>query len=133
MAALADNWQIRNLRSLNLSCNQLESRDLRAFLVSEHLTSLTALNLSHNRIGDSGIRALAESSLLGRLECLSLQGNDIGTSGLRALARALAALAHSPDELRLRRLELSDDNLSAAAQRVIADSPLLRRLVRWCY
>lgn len=129
MAALADNWQLRHLLSLDLGANYLESRDVRALVVSEHLTNLTALDLSHNRIGDGGIRALAGSPLLARLEHLNLRGNDIGANGLRALAGALESLAQSPDGLRLRKLELSFDNLSAAGQRVIAESPLLRRLV----
>jgi uncharacterized protein (TIGR02996 family) len=130
MAALADNEHLRRLRCLDLSEHQLESRDVRALVVSEHLTNLIELNLSHNRIGDSGIRALAGAPLLGRLECLDLCGNDIGAGGLRALAHALEKWDRSPEGLRLKRLEIFPHNLSAAAQRVIADSPLLRRLVR---
>jgi uncharacterized protein (TIGR02996 family) len=130
MAALADNWQLRHLRSLDLSANQLESRNVRALVVSEHLMNLTALDLSHNRIGDSGIRALAASPLLGQLERMNLRFNDIGANGLRALAHALEALARTPEGLRLQQLELYHNNFSATGQRVIADSPLLRRLVR---
>lgn len=129
MAALADNKYLNRLHSLDLSENQLESRHLRALVVSEHLTSLTELDLAFNRIGDSGIRALAASPLLGRLESLTLCGNDVGTSGLRALAHALEILDRSPTGSRLRRLELFHHDLSAAAKRVIADSPLLRCLV----
>lgn len=129
MAALADNKHIRRLRSLDLSENQLESRDVRALVVSEHLTGLTELSLASNRIGDSGIRALASSSILGRLERLDLDDNDIGTAGLRALSHALEQLDHSPEGLLLKRLELSQYNLSAGAQRVIAESRLLRWLV----
>ncbi|HZV05495.1 MAG TPA: TIGR02996 domain-containing protein [Gemmataceae bacterium] len=130
MAALADNWQLRNLRSLDLSANELESRDVRAFVVSEHLTNLIVLDLSHNRIGDSGIRALASSPLLGRLEHLKLRYNDIGANGLRALAHALEKFDRTPERLRLRRLEVYHNNFSVAGLRVIAESPLLRRLVR---
>ncbi len=131
MASLADSKHLRRLRSLDLTENRLTSEAVRALVVSEHLTSLTALNLSHNRIGDGGIRALADSPLLGRLERLNLCGNDLRANGLRFLARALEALADSPEELRLQRLELSRHNFTSAGQRVIADSPLLRRLVRW--
>lgn len=130
LAALADSEHLHRLRSLDLRENFLQSRDVRALVVSEHLTRLTALNLSRNRIGDGGIRALAGAPLLGRLECLNLCGNDIGSIGVRALAHALESLDRSPDGLRLQRLELSFDNLSAAGQRVVADSPLLRRLMR---
>jgi uncharacterized protein (TIGR02996 family) len=130
MAELADNEYLRRLRSLDLNSRGLESQHVRALVVSEHLTSLTALNLSHNRIGDSGIRALAASPLLGRLKRLDLQNNDIGAGGLRALTNALEELARSPEGLRLQLLELSHVNLSAAGQRVIAESPLLRRLTR---
>lgn len=128
-AALAENKHLCRLRSLNLSENQLESHDVRALVVSEHLTRLNELDLSHNRIGDGGIRALAGASLLHRLECLNLCGNDVGAGGMRVLTNALEELARSPDGLRLQRLELSYDNLSAAGQRVIADSSLMRRLV----
>jgi uncharacterized protein (TIGR02996 family) len=130
MASLADSKHLGRLRSLNLSENQLESRDIRALLVSEHLTSLTDLDLSHNRIGDSGVRALAASPLLRKLERLDLRGNDFGSGGLRALALSVDELERSAQGMRLRRLELSHDNLSSACQRVIAESPVLRRLVR---
>jgi uncharacterized protein (TIGR02996 family) len=130
VAALADNKHLRRLRSLNLKENQLESRHLRALLVSEHLTSLTDLDLSYNRIGDSGIRALAGSPLLSRLEYLNLRGNDIGANGVRVLTHALEELARCSEGLRLQQLELSHHNLSSAGQRVISDSPLLRKLVR---
>lgn len=130
MVVLANNEHLRGLRSLNLSYHALRSQDVRAFVVSEHLTGLASLNLSHNRIGDAGIRALAGAPLLGQVGYLSLRGNDIGANGVRALRHALEELARSPGGLRLRRLELSHDNLSAAGQRVIADSPLMRRLVR---
>lgn len=129
MAALADNEYLGRLRSLDLSDSQLDSQDVRALVVSEHLTSLTDLNLSSNRIGDSGIRALAATPWLGRLECLDLSGNDLGSGGLRVLANALEKWERSPEGLRLKRLELFPQNLSAAAQRVIAESPLLRSLV----
>jgi uncharacterized protein (TIGR02996 family) len=129
MAALAENEHLRRLRSLNLSTQGLESGDVRALVVSKHLTGLISLNLSGNRIGDGGIRALANSPLLGQLERLNLRNNDIGANGLRVLARALEALADSPDGLRLQWLELYYPNLSAAGQRVIADSPVLRRVL----
>jgi uncharacterized protein (TIGR02996 family) len=130
MAALADSEHLRRLCSLDLSDNRLETRDVRALVVSEHLTGLTALNLAQNRIGDGGIRVLAEAPLLGQLTDLDLQHNDFGPAGVRALARALLRLARSDEGLRLRRVNLRGNNLSAAGQRVIADSPLLRRLTR---
>jgi uncharacterized protein (TIGR02996 family) len=129
MAALADIQYLRHLRSLDLSENDLGSPGVRALAVSEHLTNLTILDLSNTLIGDSGIRAMACWPLLGRLEYLNLRGNDIGANGVRALTHALEELARSPEGLRLQRLKLSHHNLSAAGQRVIADSPLMRRLV----
>jgi uncharacterized protein (TIGR02996 family) len=130
MASLADCQHLSRLQSLDLSENQLESSDVRALVVSEHLTNLLNLDLSHNRIGDSGVRALAASTLLGRLERLDLGVNDFSSGGLRALALSLNELERSTKGMSLRRLELSHDNLSAAGQRLIAESPLLRRLVR---
>jgi uncharacterized protein (TIGR02996 family) len=129
IAALADNKHLRRLRALDLSGNELGSSGVRALVVSEHLTSLTTLDLSNNLIGDSGIRALAGSRLLDRLERLNLRSNDVGAGGLRALADALEKLSLASEELRLQRLELSHHNLSTTGQRVIAESPLLRRLV----
>jgi uncharacterized protein (TIGR02996 family) len=128
--ALADSEYLRRLRSLDLSDNRLETRDLRALVVSEHLTNLTALNLAHNRIGDGGIRALAESPLLGQLTHLDLRHNDFGPAGVRALARALVILAHSPEGLRLQRMNLRGNNLGTAGWRLLADSPLLQRITR---
>lgn len=130
IAALADNKHLRRLRGLGLKENQLDSRHLRALIVSEHLTSLTELDLSYNRIGDSGIRALAGWPLLSQMKYLNLRGNDMGTTGVRALTNALEELDRSPEGLRLQQLELSHHNLSSAGQRVIAESPVLRRLVR---
>jgi|SRR5579884_549951 len=132
MAALADIEQLSRLHSLNLSGLGLESRDLRALVVSKHLSALTSLDLSNNRIGVGGIRALASSSLLGKLERLNLRYTDIGATGLRILVRALEALANSPDGLHLQRLELHFPSIRAyaAGKRVIAESPLLRRLLR---
>jgi uncharacterized protein (TIGR02996 family) len=127
---LADCRHLRRVRNLDLRDNRLETRDLRALVVSEHLTSLTALNLSHNRIGDGGIRSLADSPLLGQLTELDLCHNDFGPAGVRALARTLLLLAHSAEGLRLRTLLLRHNNLGTAGQRVIADSAILRRLVR---
>jgi uncharacterized protein (TIGR02996 family) len=130
IAALAESEHLGRLRSLNLSGNRLESRHVRALVVSEHLSRLTDLDLSHNRIGDGGIRALAASPLLSRLERLILHGNDIGPTGMRALGRSILKWSHSAQGLRLRLVDLQHNNLSAAGQRVVADSPLLRRLVR---
>jgi hypothetical protein len=73
---------------------------------------------------------LAGWSLLGQLEYLNLRGNDIGANGVRVLTHTLEELACSPGGLRLQQLELSHDNLSTAGQRVVAESPLVRRLVR---
>lgn len=126
---MTDSEHLRHLRSLDLSKNFLESRHVRALVVSDHLTRLTDLDLSRNRIGDGGIRALAGSPMLSRLERLNLSGNDVGAGGLRVLTKALEELANGSEGLRLQRLELSPV-LSNAAQRVVAESPLLRRIVR---
>jgi uncharacterized protein (TIGR02996 family) len=130
IADLADNECLRRLRSLDLSWNSLESRHVRALVVSPHLTDLASLDLARNRIGDSGIRALAEAPLLGRLRQLNLNENTFGTSGLRVLAESLERLARSPGELRLQRLDLMLNRFSSPGRRLLADSPLLRRLTR---
>lgn len=130
MSTFVDCIHLQLLRSLHLSYNRLDSNDVRALVVSNNLTRLTSLDLSSNRIGDSGIRALASSPLLARLEHLNLCGNDFGAGSLRALEQALEQLDRCPEGLCLQRVELYYDNLSVAGQRVIANSFLLRRLVR---
>ncbi len=131
IAAIAENEHLSRLHSLDFSGNQMESRHVRALVVSEHLTRLANLDLSRNRIGDGGMRALAESPVLGRLECLILNGNDVGAVGMRALSNSMVRLSESSEGLRLRLVDLQQNNLGAAGQRVIADSPLLRRIVRF--
>jgi uncharacterized protein (TIGR02996 family) len=128
--ALADCEHLRRLCSLDLRGNRLESRDVRAWVVSPHLTSLTALNLSHNWFGDSGLRALADAPLLAGLTHLDIRHNDFGAAGARALIEALERLARGPEGLRLRTLDVRDNRLSTAGRRVLAESPLLQRLLR---
>ncbi len=130
IAALAEIEQLNLLHALDLSGNRLDSRHVRALIVSDHLTRLTELDLSHNRIGDSGMRALAESPVLSRLERLILHGNDVGPTGMRALGQSILRLSESSEGLRLRLVDLRHNNLGAAGQRVVADSPLLRQIVR---
>ena len=130
IASLADNPYLCRLRSLDLSWQNLESRHVRALLVSEHLTGLTTLDLSRNRIGDLGIQALAKAPLLGQLTHLDLNDNVFGTRGLRALVESLESLARASGGLRLQTLGVRINKLSAAGRRLLADSPLLRRLVR---
>jgi uncharacterized protein (TIGR02996 family) len=128
--ALADCEHLRRLRSLDLCGNRLDSGDVRAWVISPHLTNLTALNLSHNRFGDSGLRALAEAPLLAGLTHLNIRHNDFGTAGARALVEALERLAHGPDGLRLRTLEVRDLRLSTGCRRAFLESPLVRPLLR---
>ncbi len=130
IAALAESEQLNRLHALDLSGNRLDSRHVRALIVSEHLTRLSELDLSHNRIGDSGMRALAESPVLSQLERLILHGNDVGPVGVRALGQSILRRSESSEGLRLRLVDLQQNNLGAAGQRVLADSPLLRQIVR---
>jgi uncharacterized protein (TIGR02996 family) len=128
--ALADSEYLRRLHSLDLSDNRLETRHLRALLVSEYLDNLTVLNLRYNRIGDGGLRSLCQSPLLARLTHLDLAQNALGPGAVRALARAVEELTASPNGLRLRRIDLRGNLILAAGYRVIAESPVLQRLVR---
>ncbi len=130
-AVLADNEHLRRLRSLDLSWHNLESRHLRALIVSTHLTGLTSLTLAYNRIGDSGIRALAEAPLLAQLRQLNLYRNDISTGGVRALAQSLERLARTSEGLRLRILDVRGNPISAAGRHLLGDSPLLQRVACW--
>jgi uncharacterized protein (TIGR02996 family) len=129
IAALADHAYLRQLRSLDLSRQNLDSDHVRALVVSEHLIGLTLLDLSRNQIGDSGLRALAEAPLLlARLTHLDLNANAFGTRGVRALVESLERLAQSSGGLRLQKLGLLSNNAHATGRRVLADSPVLRHL-----
>jgi uncharacterized protein (TIGR02996 family) len=129
MPSLADCEQLRHLLSLDFARTHLDSHALRALIVSKHLTSLNTLNLAHNRIGNGGIRLLAESPLLGQLTHLDLRRNDFGPTGVRALATALVRLNRSAEGLRMGKVELSNKNLGTSGRRLIASSPILRRIV----
>jgi hypothetical protein len=67
-------WLAR-IRSLDLSENSLEDRDIERIAASPHLGRLRGLNLSHNRVGAAGLDALATSPNLPQLRFLGFKQN----------------------------------------------------------
>ena len=62
--ALAQKEELRNLRALDLTQNDIGDEGVKAIAESEVLSNLTTLNLKSNRIGDEGARYLANSKTL---------------------------------------------------------------------
>jgi uncharacterized protein (TIGR02996 family) len=131
VSVLSECGHLRRLRSLDLRHNYLGSTGAQALAVCPHLTGLTALDLSSNHIGDGGLRALAAMPVMARLASFDLSFNDVGPAGLRDLASALLHLEARGAELLLQTLNLKGNRIGWAGQRVIASSPVLRRVARF--
>jgi uncharacterized protein (TIGR02996 family) len=105
-AALAGCHDLPLLHTLSLSRARIGEAGAIALAGADHLTALRHLYLQQNGIDDVGAAAFAASPLTQHLTWLDLSGNLIGDAG----ARALTAAAWP----KLRRLELSDNNISEA-------------------
>jgi uncharacterized protein (TIGR02996 family) len=105
-----------NVRSLDLSGNELTDADLKALVNWEPLTHLTRLNLSNNRLGQETIKLLRGLPQFKRLVHLDLRNN-------RLTYDAFAWLFISGETTRLRELALQGNNYSVAA---------LQGVHRWC-
>jgi uncharacterized protein (TIGR02996 family) len=121
---------LSRLRHLDLSNNYLGSVGAQALAVCDHFSDLASLNLHANHIGDGGARALSGAPWLATIGQLNLSHNDIGPGGVRSLAAGLETLAERGAVLALRTLDLGDNRLGAAGQRVVMESTWLRRLAR---
>lgn len=113
------------LRTLDVSGNDVADAGLVSLIESPTLSRLNRLRLHANRIGDVGVAALAQSDLLGRMlkrsGRLDLRENDIGPIGATALAASLAMA--SARALDLGGNQLRDDGVIA-----LAESEFLGRL-----
>ena len=140
------------LRSLDLSGNDVNDAGIRALVESPYLIRLHTLRISANHIGDTGVAALAESTLLQRLvrrnPHLDLRQNGIGPAGAAALAASvhlahvgsldlsgnylgsdgLAALAASPHLNRLKKLAIRRNQIADPGALALARSDLMPRL-----
>src|SRR5205823_3792487 len=89
-----------------------------------NLPNLHSLSLAFNAVGNAGVQSLAASPLLGQFGDLYLNGN-------RGLGDpALSALANSERAGNLRRLDLSNVELTEAGVKAVAHSARLARLSR---
>jgi len=122
---------LRNIQTLDLHGNLLDSTAIQTLCVGEYFTQLTSLNLSLNQIGDAGLRALVASSFFPRLTSLDLSRNTFTASGVRRLIEACEELAALPQGLQMRKLVLRGNRNASTVRRLLLTSPLLRDIVRW--
>lgn len=134
------------VRSLDLSCRELDDVDVADLAQNPALAALTHLDLSGNAIGNEGVDALAASPHLAGLAHLDLSGNRITSQALGALARSAhltglrsLRLAHNGvgargiealagGALRLRVLDISENDVGADGARALAAAPALAEL-----
>lgn len=116
---LAECQAASSLARLSLAGNGLGDSAAALVAASPHLRGLTALDFSHNRLTSDGATAIATSPHLARIEELSLAANGLGTRGTAAIAES---------GLRLRALDLSDNDVRAEGAALIAGSPALGSL-----
>ena len=74
--------------------------------------------------------SVGRGAAFGRLDAPGSSTQRLRRRGMRALVEAIERLARGSEGVRLRILDVRDNRLSAAARRVLADSPLMRRLIR---
>lgn len=88
--ALAEAELLKQLRSLDLSGNNLGPHAGEVLAGSPFGANLQVLDLGHNRLGDEGALALANSTRLTNLLYLDLADNVIEDTGAEGLARSPA-------------------------------------------
>jgi hypothetical protein len=118
--ALAASPHLSGLQQLSIVDCNLNSTGAAAILQSEHLSGLRWLDLSHNPIGPTGTQAI-DSSPLTQLETLRLLDTGIGDAWAMALGKAATLRS-------LRRLDVSDNQLSSDAICSLLDAPAMRNV-----
>jgi uncharacterized protein (TIGR02996 family) len=129
---LADLPLLSSLRALNLPECSLGGAGFRRLVDSPHLGNLKALRVPGNAIGNRAIRALSHAASLSSLEELDL--SETGSYGRTRRsgryhedpvleATDLAALAKWPGLARLRKLNLSGNNVGGRGLRALLRSP----------
>jgi uncharacterized protein (TIGR02996 family) len=120
LAALAGATWLRGLQALNVAENGLSVAGVRALAESPLAECLKDLWLGRNDLGDEASAALASSPLWPRLHRLSLTRAGIGPAGAARLAAAPLG--------NLRKLDLNDNPIEAAAAERLAEAPSLHTL-----
>ena len=153
MRALAQSEHVRQLRTLDVSGNDIGDEGLCRLAESATLTKLHRLRIHANRVGDAGVQALAGSELLGRMlkrdGKLDLRENSIGVAGIKTLAAApvmalartldfggnqlrddgVLALVESDSLARVRKLVLRQNRIGDAGAKGLAYSGLMAQLI----
>lgn len=141
--------QSRKLKSLTLSCCDLDAQHLSILTDLTGEFALEILNMDSNEMGDAGLEQLAQSPLLSNLKILKLDGdaadgtNNLGDEGLVALAQSpylkhvevlylggneigdagVEALANAPWLANVRGLDLGSNQISDVGVLALASSP----------
>jgi uncharacterized protein (TIGR02996 family) len=146
---IADVPQMAQVTGLEASGLGLSLQDLRAVFASRQLKRLKLLNFSHNEVGPQAGRLTAGSRLLGQLETLILDDCGLGDEGVQALvgsvrcggltslrlkgnglgAEGFQAVAASPHLGQLRQLDLGGHRVGAAGIRALTPARFLRSLL----
>jgi uncharacterized protein (TIGR02996 family) len=120
LESLAESKPWPALRSLNLYRNLFEAPGLRALANAPMMSTITRLEMARGLFHDEGVRELLRSSYLPRLRHLNLQENALHSPVIRSLV--------SIPFTQLEVLDLSSNELGAAAIRQLAESPHMRNL-----
>ena len=86
MQYLTTNFDLKNLRILDLNSNSIKSKGA-LYLSQNKFSHLEFLNISNNKICDEGVNYIANGSFK-RLNCLHLSNNSITSEGIKSLVKA---------------------------------------------
>jgi uncharacterized protein (TIGR02996 family) len=122
LESLAESKPWPALRSLNLYRNLFRAPGLRALAGAPMMSTLTRLEMARGLFRDEGARELLRSPYLKQLRHLNLSENQLNSP-------VIGSLVAVPFE-RLEVLDLSSNDLGAAAIQHLAESPHMRNLRR---